>query len=263
VLLTIDAGNTNVTLAVFDGDKTALESRVDTDPKRMSDQYAALFSDIMNLYGFDKSKVDGAVISSVVPPVTKQLILAVNRLFGVDPLTVSQSSGIKTGLSIKIDEPNSLGADLICGAVAAKTLYPCPCIAIDMGTVTKVLAIDKEGALLGGVFAPGVGIGFEAMAGKTALLPLVGADKAEKVIGRNTSDAIGAGVIIGTASMLDGLITRFEKEICRETGERCTVIATGGFAEMIIPHCEKTVILNKTLVSEGLRIIYDLNKGDI
>ncbi|MCL2632933.1 MAG: type III pantothenate kinase [Oscillospiraceae bacterium] len=257
MLLTIDAGNTNIVFAVFDDEKIVLESRIDTNSARMADQYAIMLMDILKLYGIDSNVSDGiygAIISSVVPPITKQLSLAVKRLFEIDALVVEP--GLKTGLNIKIDNPAELGADLVCGAVAAKTLYPCPCIAIDLGTVSKVMALDKDGALLGGVLAPGVGISFEAMAGKTALLPLVSADKLKKVIGTNTTDCIRAGILTGTASMLDGLIEKFEAEI----GERCSVIATGGFSEIITTFCKRDIIINKHLVCEGLRIIYSKNK---
>jgi len=255
MLLTIDAGNTNIVAVIFDGDKQVLESRIDTDSARMADQYAVMFDSILRLYNADKSKIDGAVISSVVPTVTRQLSLAVKRLFGVDALIADIT--VKSGLDIKIDEPTSLGADLLCGAVAAKNLYKPPCIAIDMGTVTKVMAINKDGALIGGAFCPGVGIGLESMAGKTALLPVVEVGKAEKVIGTNTADGIRSGLLFGTACMLDGLTERFEAQIV----EPCTVVATGGWCEAVIPYCKREIIINKSLVSEGLRIIYEINRG--
>jgi len=253
MLLTIDVGNTNIVFAVFAEEECVLESRIDTNSARMADQYAIMLGDIMRLYNVDVSAVTGSIISSVVPPVTRQVVLAVECLCKITPLIVE--SGIKTGLNIKIDNPADLGADLVCGAVAAKTLYKCPCIAIDMGTVTKVMALGKDGALLGGVLCPGVGMGFKSMANSTALLPLVSGNKAEKVIGTNTTDCISGGIIYGTACMLDGLIDRFEAEI----GESCTVVATGGFSEVIVPNCKREIEVDKSLVSQGLRIIYKRN----
>jgi len=255
MLLTIDAGNTNVVIALFDGERQVFESRVDTDSKRMADQYATLFDDIFRLYKADKSKVNGAVISSVVPPITRELHSAVKRLFGVESLTVAP--GVRNNLEIKIDHPDTLGSDLVCGSVAAKHLYRSPCIIIDMGTVTKVMALDKSGAFIGCVLSPGVGIGLEAMAGKTALLPLVEFGYAKNVIvATNTADCIRSGLIYGNACMLDGLIAKFEAEI----GEKCSVVATGGYCEIIIPYCEKDIAVNKGLVSEGLRLIYEMNR---
>jgi len=254
MLLTIDAGNTNIVFAVFDGEVQQFESRIDTNSSRMEDQYAILLSEILRLYGVDVSEITGAIISSVVPPVTRRITSAVKRLTGKTPLIVEP--GVKSGLNIKIDNPGELGADLVCGAVAAKTLYPCPCIAIDLGTVTKVMVLDKSGALMGGVLSPGVGIGFEVMANKTALLPLVGTAVPEKIISTNTTDCIRGGVLYGTACMLDGLIQRFEEEI----GQSCTVVATGGFAEVIVPYCKRKIEINGGLVSQGLRIIYEKNQ---
>jgi len=257
MILTIDAGNTNVVVALFDGENQVFESRMDTDSKRMADQYAAQFDDIFRLYNADKSKVDGAAIASVVPPITRELNAAVKRLFGVESLIVAL--GVKNGLTLKIDRPDTLGSDLVCGSVAAKHFYPCPCIIIDMGTVTKVMALDKSGAFIGCVLSPGVGIGLEAMAGKTALLPLVEFGYAENVIvATNTADCIRSGLLYGNACMLDGLIAKFEAEI----GEECSLVATGGYSEIIIPYCEKDIVVNKSLVSEGLRLIYEMNTGE-
>jgi type III pantothenate kinase len=257
MILTIDAGNTNTVLAVYDGDLQVFESRINTDSARMADQYAIIFSDIMGLYNLNPKVITGAIMASVVPPVTRQVALAVERLTGVTPLNVEP--GLKTGLNIKLDDLAAMvGADLVCGAVAAKSLYPCPCVAIDMGTVNKVLALDKEGSLIGGVISPGVGNGFESMSGTTALLPLVGAGEVKNVIGSNTIDCIRSGIILGTAYMLDGFIEKFEEEIGRSS-----IVATGGFSELIIPYCKpknkSRIIMNKSLVSQGLMIIYNKN----
>ncbi|MCL2071702.1 MAG: type III pantothenate kinase [Oscillospiraceae bacterium] len=260
MLLTVDVGNTNIVFAVFGDTGLIFESRIDTNAARMSDQYAIMLSDILRLYGVDASGVDGAVISSVVPPVTRHIAAAVKSLIGVEPMIVGP--GIKSGLNIKIDNPGECGGDLVCCAVAAKELYrkdgdtPKPCIAIDLGTVTKILAIDKHGALIGGALAPGVGNGFKLMADTTALLPLVGVGVTDKAIGANTTDCIRSGILYGTACMLDGMIERFEAEL----GEVCFVVATGGFAEVIVQYCKREIVLNKRLVSEGLRIIYEKNR---
>lgn len=254
MLLTIDVGNTNTVFVVFDGEECVLESRIDTDSARMADQYAIMLADILRLYKTDMALLTGAVISSVVPPVTTQIVSAVKKLTEIDTLIIEP--GLKTGLNIKLDDLASLiGADLVCGAVAAKTLYPCPCIAIDLGTVTKVLAVEKDGTLIGGVIAPGIGTSFEVMSGKTALLPLVGAEPAKRIIGSNTIDCIRSGILNGMAFMLDGFIERFEEEIGGST-----VVATGGFADLITPVCKRDIIVNKRLVSDGMRFIYNSNQ---
>jgi len=266
MILTIDAGNTNIVIAGFkdsplaEGGSQFFKARIDTNQARMADQYAILIRDILRLYDIDVSLIVGAVISSVVPPITRHIEAAVNGLLksatGGSPALVV-GPGLKTGLNIKIDNPGELGADLVCGAVAAKTLYKSPCIVIDLGTVTKVMAIDKSGALIGGVLAPGVGVSFQVMARSTALLPLVGADaKPGKVIAANTTDCIQNGILYGTACMLDGLIEKFEEEI----GESCHVVATGGFSEVIAPYCKRVFEVNGSLVSQGLMIIYNKNR---
>jgi type III pantothenate kinase len=260
MILTIDVGNTNIVIAGFkdsplaEGGSQFFKSRIDTNQARMADQYAIMILDILRLHKIEISAITGAVISSVVPPITRHITAAVKSLTGSEPLVVGP--GLKTGLNIKIDNPAELGADLVCGAVAAKTLYKSPCIVIDFGTVTKVMAIDKSGALIGGVLSPGVGVGFQVMAKTTALLPLVGAGvKPGKVIGTNTTECIQGGILYGTACMIDGLIERFEEEI----GESCYVVATGGYSEVIAPYCKRVFEVNGSLVSQGLLIIYNKN----
>ncbi|MCL2637724.1 MAG: type III pantothenate kinase [Oscillospiraceae bacterium] len=254
MLLTVDAGNTNTVFTVFDGDCPVFEARINTDSARMADQYAITLMDIFKLRGVDRDCVKGVIISSVVPPVTTQIKAAVEDLFGLKALLIEP--GVKTGLNIKIDDPSSLGGDLACGAVAAKELYAMPCIVIDMGTIIKVMALDKTGALIGGTLSPGVKLSFEVMAEGTAALPLVGSDTAvQSIIGTNTVDCIRSGVLNGVGCMLDGLIARFEKEI----GENCSVVATGGNAAVIKPYCERSFEVNPHLVSQGLRIIHKKN----
>jgi type III pantothenate kinase len=253
MLLTVDAGNTNTVFTVFNGESPVFEARINTDAARMADQYAITMMDIFRLREVALGCIKGAMISSVVPPVTAQIKMAIQDLFGINALLVGP--GIKTGLNIKIDDPSSLGGDLACGAVAAKEFYNMPCIVIDMGTIIKVMALDKTGALIGGTLSPGLRLGFEAMAQGTAALPLVGSDTIENVIGTNTIDCIRSGVLNGIGAMLDGLIARFEKELAL----KCTVVATGGNAATIKPYCERDFECNPHLVSQGLRIIYNKN----
>ena len=260
MLLTIDIGNTNTVLAVFDGQgadaKCVCISRIDTSVKRMADQYAVIIRDIMRLK-LPQGGITAAIISSVVPPVTVQIADAVKTLWSIDALIVDTAMGIRCGLEIKIDEPHLLGADLLCGAFAAKELYfrnGTPVIAVDLGTVTKIMAMNKDGALVGGAIAPGVGSGFAAMAGTTALLPLVGtAGSLGAAIGTNTADCIRSGVLYGTAALIDGMSARFEEEL----GGEAIAVATGGFAHAVVPHCTHSFAVDKLLVSQGLRLLYE------
>lgn len=257
MILTLDVGNTNTCIGGFDeNDQLIFESRIDTDRYRMADQYAITISDILRLYGHEPEEITGAIISSVVPPVTGQLKEAITKICGCKALTVGP--GLKTGLDIKIDEPASLGADMAAVAVAAKEHYPLPAIVIDLGTATKVLAVTKTGAFIGGIIAPGVKISIEALANRTASLPLISISNdppMKNVIGTNTIDCMRSGLLYGTAFMVDGMIENFEKEL----GEKCTVIATGGFSSVIKPLCKHDFILDRTLIMTGLLDIYKKN----
>lgn len=253
MILVTDIGNTNTVFGVFDGDSLVLESRIDTDRNRMADQYSVIMKQVFDLYKVDINEIDGAVISSVVPPVGDQLKISVQKLFGVMPLMVG--AGVKTGLNIRIDDPSTLGADLACGAAAAKELYPLPCIVIDLGTATKVFAVDKNGAMIGGIIAPGVRISLEALAKGAASLPMISLDGHSPVIGTNTVDCMRSGVLYGHAGMLDSFIDRFQEEL----GD-ATVVATGGFIHVLKDYCRHEFIVNPQLVMDGMRIIYNKNK---
>lgn len=257
MILTIDVGNTNTTFGCFDeGGALVFESRISTDIYRMQDQYAVSLADILRLYDIDRESVSGAVLSSVVPPVTAQIKPAVEKICKCRVMTVGP--GLKTGLNIKIDEPASLGADIAAVAVGAKEYYALPAIVVDLGTATKVLAVDKTGAFIGGIIAPGLKISAEALSAKTAALPLIGVsgEPLKRVIGTNTIDCMRSGLLYGHAFMLDGMIESFEKEI----GEKCTVVATGGFSSVIRPLCKTDFILDENLILKGLLAIYRKNE---
>ena len=257
MILTIDVCNTNTTFGCFDeGGALVFESRISTDIYRMQDQYAVSLADILRLYDIDRESVSGAVLSSVVPPVTAQIKPAVEKICKCRVMTVGP--GLKTGLNIKIDEPASLGADIAAVAVGAKEYYALPAIVVDLGTATKVLAVDKTGAFIGGIIAPGLKISAEALSAKTAALPLIGVsgEPLKRVIGANTIDCMRSGLLYGHAFMLDGMIESFEKEI----GEKCTVVATGGFSTVIEPLCKTDFILDENLIIKGLHAIYRKNE---
>lgn len=252
MLLAIDVGNTNIVIGVFDGDKTALESRIDTNPSRMADQYAMTFMDILELYKIELASISGAIISSVVPPVTQQIKRAVKTLFGLDALVVGP--GVKTGLNIAIDDPSTLGADMVCVAVAAKAKFRLPCIIIDLGTANKILALDRNGSFLGGAISPGIKMSFEALSAGTAALPLISEGAIGNIIGSNTVDSMRTGVVVGTACMIDGIVERYEEK----TGA-ADVIVTGGLAEVVAPYCKHKMTLDSHLIMTGLRLIYEKN----
>ncbi len=253
MILTVDIGNTNIVFGIFDGEKIVLESRMDTDKNRMADQYAITLAQLFSLYKLKLSDIEGAVISSVVPPVSDQLKPAVKRVLGVDPIMVG--AGVKTGLNIAIDDPSTLGADLACGGAAAKELYPLPCIVIDLGTASKVYAVDKNGAFIGGIIAPGIKISLEALANGTMSLPMISLEGKTPVIGTNTVESMRSGIMYGHAGMLDNFIDRFQEQLGKST-----VVMTGGFGTLIKDYCRNEFIIDQQLVLKGLKIIYEKNR---
>ncbi len=253
MLLAIDVGNTNIVLGVLDGDKIIHKGRLHTNINATSDEYSIKLDTFLKLRGV-YGKIDGAIISSVVPPLIRPLRKAVKFVTGQDALVVGP--GIKTGLSIKIDDPSQLGADMVVGAVAAKEKFPCPIIIFDLGTATTGSVIDKNGDFIGAVITSGVKTSLTALASGTALLPLIEISAPKKVIGTNSIDSLRSGAVIGTAAMIDGFIDRFEEEL----GEKATVIITGGLGSQIIKNCRHDIILSHNLLLDGLKIIYDKNK---
>ncbi len=253
MILTVDVGNSNITLGGFDGDKLVFVARVASDTQKTEDEYASIIKNVLSIRGVECGEIDGAIISSVVPPLNGVIKGAISFLFGVDALLVGP--GIKTGLNIHCDTPSSVGADLICASVAANSIYGAPALIIDMGTATKMTVTDKRGAFIGVSIMPGVQMGLDALSDKTAQLPKVSLDAPERVVGKNTVDCIKSGVIFGHAAMIDGMIDRITSEIDYTT----PVIATGGYASLIVPHCDHEIITNEHLVIKGLNIIYKKN----
>ena len=205
MLLVLDMGNTNITLGVYDGDQLLLQSRIATDRTKMEDQYAVELMDLMRLYKLESAAFSGAILSSVVPPLNHALCGAVKKAVGVTPLLVGP--GTKTGLNIRIDNPATLGADLLVGAVAAVDAVGYPCIIWDLGTATTVTVVDKDGAFRGGAIMPGIGTALGALADNTSLLPQISVDAPSKVIGTNTISCLQSGAVYGNACMIDGSIS--------------------------------------------------------
>ena len=254
MLLAIDMGNTNIEFGLLDGDEIVLSERVKTDTEKTSTEYAVLLHTIFELNGIDVSNIDGAVLSSVVPPLTHILREAVKSVTGKTALVVGP--GVKTGLKLKVEDPKAIGADLIVGAVAGVEMLGAPLLVIDMGTATTVIAVDKDGQFLGGAVIPGVVLSINALASNTSQLPSISIEAPKKVINSQTVEAMQSGIVYGQASLLDGMIARMKKELGYDT----KVIATGGLAKLIVPYCETEVTLCNELMLKGLKIIYDKNR---
>lgn len=254
MLLVLDMGNTNITVGVFDGDRLVVESRLATDYRKMEDEYAMDLIDILQLYKLRREDIDGAIFSSVVPSLDRAIRHAIRKVTNVQPLQVGP--GVKSGMDIRIDNPKQLGADLLVGAVAASSKYGAPCLLWDLGTATKVSVIDKNGAFRGGAIMPGVRTSLDSLSHAAALLPAVSIDTPPAAIGTNTVDCMASGTVFGTACMIDGMSDRMEAEL----GYPVTVVATGGLAAEIVPHCRRTIPYDSSLLLNGLRLIFEKNQ---
>ena len=253
MILAIDIGNTNIVLGGFVDDRLTFVARIATIATKTEDEYATKIRSVLSLHNVDKTEIKGAIISSVVPPLNSVMKDAIRFVYGVDAVMVGP--GIKTGINIKCDNPASVGADLICACVAAHHIYGSPSLIVDMGTATKMMVMDKTGTFIGVSIIPGVNIGLKALASGTAQLPQISLEAPKSVIGKNTIDCMRSGVVFGNASMIDGMIDRFNNEM----GEELRVIATGGLAGTIICHCNHHILLDENMVLEGLNILYKKN----
>jgi type III pantothenate kinase len=253
VILAIDIGNTNIMLGGFEGEELSFVVTISTDTNKTADEYASKILGVLAVHNVGDKSIDGAIISSVVPPLNAVIRDAVKIIWGMDSLTVGP--GIKTGINIHCDTPSSVGADLICACVAAHNLYGSPSLIVDMGTATKMMVVNEKGAFIGVSIMPGVLMGLNSLAENTAQLPKVGLEAPGFVVGKNTSDSMRSGVIFGNASMIDGMIDRIKEEV----GTDLAVYATGGIARHIIPHCKHTIKMDEYLVLKGLNLIYKKN----
>ena len=256
MILAIDIGNTNIVLGCMEHDRILVEARMATDLLKTSDQYCVELKNLLNLYEVDLQAIEGVIISSVVPPVLNSVRTAVMKLTGKKPLVVGP--GIKTGLNILLDNPASVGSDLVVGAVAALHEYEPPLIMIDMGTATTIAVVDKNGAYIGGSICTGVKVATEALAGRAAQLPGISLDMPKKAIGRNTIDAMRSGIMLGNACMIDGMIERIEEEL----GQKATVVATGGIARFVLPMCRHAIEYDRDLLLKGLALLYENNRRE-
>ena len=253
MILTIDVGNTNIVLGTVENGKVLSTSRIATNRDDLANDFALKIRQICELDRVDYKAFEGAIMSSVVPQVNTALKNAVKKLTGLDLMVVG--AGLKTGMNIKIDDPATLGADLITGAVGAVAKYKPPIVFADMGTATTVFAIDRDGAFRGGAILPGVKLSYRALSAGASLLPEISIESPKKCIGTNTVDCMTSGAVYGAAAMLDGMVERMEDEL----GEHVTAVATGGIARHIVPYCKRHVEYEPDLILLGLEIIYKKN----
>ena len=255
MLLAIDIGNTNVVIGCLDSENKVVKLfRMVTDLKKTEDEYASGMRMILEHNKLDCSSFEGAIVCSVVPPLTEIFRTAAEQIVGSRPLVVG--AGVKTGLNIMIENPASLGSDIVAASVAAMQDFPLPVIVIDMGTATTITVVDKGNRFIGGAIAPGVALSMNALSSGTSLLQKVPIEAPRKCILGGTTESMQSGAVFGNAAMLDGMIARFEEEL----GCEASVVATGGIAAKIVPHCKRKIAYEEDLLLKGLGIIYNKNK---
>lgn len=253
MLLTIDIGNTNLTLGLYDGNTLFAHWRLATDHARMPDEYGLQFLGLLQNAGHTKKDLKGISLASVVPQLTGRVIQACREYLENDPFIVDV--GIKTGIKVRYEDPRAVGADRIADAVAVMYLYGGPACVIDFGTATTFNALTKDGEYLGGAITAGINLATEALFVNAAKLPRIDLQRPPSIIGRNTVHAMQSGLLFGYVSMVEGMVERFRKEL----GPEMKVIATGGLSAIIAQETDVIQIIAPWLTLEGLRILWDLN----
>lgn len=253
--LCIDVGNSTIGMGVFLKDELIQKWELRSDACRTDTEFLERIKNLFSSNKISFESIDGIIYSSVVPSINSALKKALSKLFNVEILTVN--SGIKTGLMLKIDNPNEVGGDLIADLVAAKELYPKPSIIIDLGTASKILYLSKEGSFCGCLFMPGLITSSQSLSIKASLLPEVGLEKGRTFLAKNTIDAMNNGLLYGHASMISGLVDKTLNEV----GVDCSIILTGGCSNLIYDLLPTNYIKDENLVLKGLNILYKKNKS--
>lgn len=255
MLLAIDVGNTNIVFGVFAGEKHEASWRAATDVHRMADEYAVLLKNLLETQRLTFADITGCIVASVVPPLTTTMQELSTRYLRQQALVVGPS--IKTGVRIRTDSPAEVGADRVVNAMAAHRLYGGPCVVIDFGTATTFDAVSAAGEYLGGAIAPGITASAEALFLRAAKLPRIELSAPPRAIGTNTTHSMQSGVMFGYVGLVEGLVSRFAKEL----GPDMKVIATGGLAPIIARLTSVFQIVDTELTLVGLRMIYELNRA--
>ena len=254
MILAIDIGNTNIVLGCMDGKKRYFTERLSTNKTKMEMEYAIDIRMIMDINGVSPEDIEGAIISSVVPPLTKIIQEALYKIIKKEALVVGP--GIKNGMNILMDHPAQIGRDLIAVAVGGIAEYKLPLAIFDLGTATTLCVVDEKKNYIGGMIMPGIKTSLNALAENASQLKEIDLEPPRRVIGKNTTECMRSGMIYSNAAAIDGIIDRVEEEL----GQTVTVVATGGLADLIVPFCRRKVLLDKDLLLKGLWVIYNKNK---
>ena len=254
MLLAIDIGNTDTTLGVFEDNKLRATWHMATNIHRMPDEYAALLLNLMHHQNLDTSDITAVAMCSVVPPLITTYEDLFQRYFNLSPLVVI--AGVKTGVSIRMENPREVGADRIVNAAAAHHLYGGPIIVTDLGTATTFDIVSRESCYQGGVIAPGISTAAETLFMQAAMLPRVELTHPKHTIGTSTVTAMQSGIIFGYVALIEGMIARIQQEL----GEKARVVATGGWSTLIAKETTVFDVVNPNLTLLGLRLIYLMNR---
>jgi type III pantothenate kinase len=253
MLLVANVGNTHIRLALYRADTMITHWLTATERRRTADEYAMLWLQFLRSRGYDLADISGAAFACVVPQLVETLRRLCRDYLHIIPVEVGP--GIRTGMRILYDNPREVGADRVANAIAAYARYGGPSIVVDFGTATHFTVVSGDGDFLGGAIAPGIGISVDALAEHAAQLRKVELVRPPQVIARNTVAAMQSGILYGFVGQVDGIIDRMREEL----GGRATVVATGGFAELIGPECRSVDHLDPLLTLEGLRMLYHRN----
>lgn len=254
MILAIDIGNTNIVVGCIDREKTYFIERLSTVRTKTELEYAVDLKTVVDIYHIKRTDIEGCIISSVVPQITNAVKLAAEKVLHKEPMVLGP--GVKTGLNIMMDNPGQLGADLVANAVAGIHEYPLPLAIIDMGTASTVSVVDEKKHYVGGMIFPGMGVSLDALTAHASQLSGISIEAPKRIIGKNTIECMKSGVIYSNAAALDGIVDRIEEEL----GQKITVVATGGLARKIVPHCRREILLDEDLLLKGLLIIYEKNR---
>lgn len=254
MILAVDIGNTNIVVGFLDKTNIIAQGRIGTDKKKTDMDFLIQLKLMLSVYSIKQSDIEGSILSSVVPEITKEVSHALELLINKKPFIIG--SGIKTGLNIKIDNPKSLGADRVCDAVCVIEEYKTPAIIIDMGTATTLSVVDKNHNHIGGMIIPGMKTSLDSLSDHASQLPFISLEAPKNLIGKNTVECMQSGLIYGNTCMIDGLIDRIKEEIEGDV----TVIVTGGLGKLITPYSKHKLTYDPNLLLKGLYYIYNKNR---
>lgn len=254
MILAIDIGNTNIVLGCMDGQKRYFTERLSTNKTKMEMEYAIDIRMIMEINGVQPEDIEGAIISSVVPPLTKIIQEALYKIIKKEALIVGP--GIKNGMNILMDHPAQIGRDLIAVAVGGIAEYKLPLAIFDLGTATTLCVVDEKKNYIGGMIMPGIVTSLNALAENASQLKEIELEPPRRIIGKNTTECMRSGLIYSNAAAMDGILDRAEEEM----GQKLTAVATGGLARLVVPFCKRSVHIDEDLLLKGLWVIYNKNK---